>query len=324
VRWFDESTAPTARPLRAATMAGNVCAAASGGSAEKRLPMDRAIGIDIGGTSVKAAAVEGGKVAWTGRSAPYRQPTRDGLAAAIRQALGGRSVGASGIEVGLCVPGLLADDRRTVTHSVNIPGLNGVDLHALVAAAGVQPDAVAVVTDAFATAYDLYVGQRLTGRLFMLAVGAGVGAAVLDEGGRSLLVDGDSPGHFGQLDVSLEDEPVVGPDGGAGSLEGYLSAGALARRYGGDPHATVDQIGPDDPPVRALARAIRIAHALYRPHHVCLAGGIGIRLGRLLPDLRRHVEQHLTNIARPGWTLSVGDSDFHAAQGAARYAMSRT
>jgi hypothetical protein len=70
-----------------------------------------------------------------------------------------------------------------------------------------------------------------------------------------------------------------------------------------------------------LVRAIRIAHAMFRPHHVCLAGGVGIRLGRIVPDLRAVIADHLTHIARPEWTFSVGNSDFHAAQGAARLAL---
>ena len=70
----------------------------------------------------------------------------------------------------------------------------------------------------------------------------------------------------------------------------------------------------------ALARTIRICHAIYRPQHVCLAGGIGIRIGRLLPDLRTLVERDLTRLAREGWTLSVGDHDFHAAIGVAKLA----
>jgi predicted NBD/HSP70 family sugar kinase len=135
-------------------------------------------------------------------------------------------------------------------------------------------------------------------------------------------VDDDSPGHFGQVDVSIEGHPVVGPDGGAGSLEGYLSAAALADRYGPEPSAWVSRITADDPPLRALARAVRIAHAIYRPHHVLLAGGIGVRLGHVVAQLRANVDRQLTSIARPGWTLATGDSDFHAAQGAARLAIS--
>ena len=272
------------------------------------------LGIDIGGTSVKLAAVADGRVAWTARGRAYRRPSADEVAGAIAEALAGR--GGDHDSVGVCVPGLMDDDRRTVRQSVNLPGLNGVRLDDLVARALGRPVRVfAVLSDANATALDLYAGRGLSGRLFVLAIGAGVGAAVVDDG-RPLSVDGDSPGHFGQMDVSLDGEPIVGPDGGAGSLEGYLSAAALARRY----KDWASELKATDAPVRALVRAIRIGHAMYRPHHVALAGGIGNRLGRLLPEVRAAVEDRLTAIARPGWTLINGDSDFHAAQGAARAA----
>jgi hypothetical protein len=32
------------------------------------------------------------------------------------------------------------------------------------------------------------------------------------------------------------------------------------------------------------------------------------------------VEKDLTSVARPGWTLTTGESDYHAACGVARYA----
>ena len=278
------------------------------------------LGIDIGGTSVKLAAVRDGAVLWTARGVPYARPGAGQIAAAARQALAGRSADVEA--VGVCAPGLMADDRRTVKQSVNLPGLDGVRLDDLVAdALGARPTSLTIVTDANATGLDLYASRRLAGRLFALAIGTGVGASVID-GGRPLRIDGDSPGHFGQIDVSLDGHPVVGPDGGAGSLEGYVSAAALEERYGPE-RAWFSHMRPGDPPIEALARAVRIAHAIYRPHHVCLAGGIGCRLGHLLSDLRRAIDRHLTNIARPGWTLTTGDSDFHAAQGAARAAASR-
>jgi glucokinase len=281
------------------------------------------IGIDIGGTSVKLAAVgRDGRVAWTARSSTYSGPDAEGLAAAIREAAGGRiEPGAIGrAAVGLCVPGLMNDEKTVVRQSVNVPGLNGVRLDELVAAAlAGRPATVAVATDAYATAYDLYETLRPPGRILSLAIGTGVGASVLDDG-RPLHVDGESPGHFGQLDVSIAGHPVVGPDGGAGSLEGYISSAALVTRYGpGD--AWVTRLQPDDPPLRALARALRIGHALYRPNHVFLAGGIGIRLMPFVDDLRRMVREHLTGISRPEATLAAAHSDFHAAQGAARLAL---
>jgi predicted NBD/HSP70 family sugar kinase len=150
-----------------------------------------------------------------------------------------------------------------------------------------------------------------------LTLGTGVGASVVDAGGKFLHVSGESPGHFGQLDVSLESEPPVGPDGGAGSLEAYIGTAALIARYG-DANV-VGKWGVGDPPVRALVRAIRIAHAIYRPQHVCLTGGIGVRLGGIVPEIKAMVGERLTRVAREGWTLFTGENDYHAACGVARY-----
>jgi hypothetical protein len=78
--------------------------------------------------------------------------------------------------------------------------------------------------------------------------------------------------------------------------------------------------GPNDPPIKALARAIRICHGIYCPHHVVLVGGLGIRMKHLLAVIRAIVERDLTRIARSGWTLECGDDEFHAARGVARFA----
>jgi hypothetical protein len=134
------------------------------------------------------------------------------------------------------------------------------------------------------------------------------------------MIEGDSPGHMGQVDVSIPGEEVIGPDGGAGSLEGYIGAPALTARYGNDMAATLAGLSDKDAPIRALARAIRVFHAIYRPQHVCFTGGIGIRLKHLVPTIRRLVNTNLTSVADPDWTLATGDDDFHAARGAARLA----
>jgi predicted NBD/HSP70 family sugar kinase len=278
----------------------------------------RYLGIDIGGTSVKLAAMEDRQLLWTGQSDRYARPDTPQLIAAIRQAAQGRAVHADG--VGLCVPGLLDKPTRTITLSVNVPGLNDVNLDRLVLSAlgeGLGP--ILLTSDALATAYDLYLSRKLKGRLLSLCLGTGIGAAVLDDG-IPLRVDGDTPGHFGQVDVSIENEPVIGPDGGSGSLEGYLGMAAFTRWFGTDVVEGMKSARGDEPPFLALARAIRIGHAIYRPNHVALAGGVGIRLGHLLDKLRKLIDTRLTNIARPGWTLCIGESDFHAARGAAQLA----
>ena len=278
------------------------------------------LGIDIGGSSVKAACVAGDCPLWTGRSTTYQQPNLRELIDAVREAVGGRVAGVRG--VGLCVPGIMDDATERVTLSVNVPGLNGVVLRDVVDAAFGDAGRglpLVVGNDANATAHDLYTARGLTGRLLVLALGTGIGTAVVDPAGP-LFVDGESPGHFGQMDVSLAGNEVIGPDGGAGSLEGYLGAEAMRRRYGPDLAAAMERVRVEDPPMRALVRAIRIGHAIYRPHHVCLAGGVGIRLGRLVPALRDACTLNLTRIARDEWTLTVADHDHHAALGAAKLA----
>jgi predicted NBD/HSP70 family sugar kinase len=277
------------------------------------------LGIDIGGTSVKLAAVEDGTQLWTGQSDFYARPTTQQLIDAIKAAANGRvkSVDAAGI----CVPGLLDGERRMITLSVNVPGLNNIVLDDLVARAlGRGVKNLRIINDAVATATYVILSKGLRGRVVSIALGTGVGMGVLDDG-APLVVEGASPGHIGQVDVSIDGDVPIGPDGGAGSLEGYIGVPALTARYG-SMKAFYETATVSDPPLRALARAIRIGHAIYRPHHVVLVGGVGTRIRHLVPGLKSLIDQNLTSIARNDWTLSAGDHDFHAALGAARLASS--
>ncbi len=279
----------------------------------------RTLGIDIGGSSVKAALLDGDAVVWTSPGPTYQRPTTDELVAAVRQAIRWPLPPLEGI--GLCVPGLLDKAAQMVTLAVNVPGLNGIPLARILSRVlnSELPNRLCVTNDAAATGFDIWSARRPAGRLMVIAIGTGIGASVIDHG-EFLLVDGDSPGHLGQVDLGSFGETIIGPDGGLGGAEGYIGGPVLLQRYNTDPRALVDGWTGDEMEVRALARLLRISHAIYRPHHFCLAGGLGIRLGHLLPAIRRHVEDRLTSIVRPGWTLSVGDDDFHAARGAARLA----
>lgn len=287
---------------------------ASGWTSSQNGPM-LSIGIDVGGTAVKLAAIRDGRVIATSRSAAYAQPDVAGCCAAIREA--SHDLSGPIDRIGLCVPGILDERKQRIINSANLPCLVATELHALVRdALGPGAPLPLVVNDTLATAADLYATRQVAGRLLVIALGAGVGAAILDDG-KPLFVDGESPGHVGQFDVSIEGHDVIGPDRGRGSLEGYIGAAALHQRYGANP---AERIQPADPAFRALVRAIRICHAIYRPNHICLAGGVGIRLGHLIDALKSAVDADLTNIAQKDWTLTTGDSDFHAARGAARIA----
>jgi predicted NBD/HSP70 family sugar kinase len=289
-------------------------------------PMD-SLGIDVGGSSVKLALVRDGKTLWQTQTETYARPTSEQLASSIRTAIAAKASeakfdpqGAAGI----CVPGTRDLVKRSVIQSVNLPALNGLVLDDLIVEAiGHCPGHVEIMTDANATGYDVYVTNRMAGRLCSIAIGTGIGAAVLDDG-KPLMVDGESPGHIGQMDVSIAGVPVIGPDGGAGSLEGYLGSPAIVARYGPDMPKNLANFGPTDPPIQALVRTIRICHAMYCPHHIALTGGIGIRMGHLLTMIQEQTNKDLTRIARKGWTLICGTDEFHAAKGAAKYAAAKS
>jgi predicted NBD/HSP70 family sugar kinase len=276
------------------------------------------LGIDIGGTSVKTAAFADDQFLSTTQGTPYTRPNTAQLIDAIRKTV---PASLKPARLGLCLPGLYDATQRKITHSVNVPGLVGLTLDELMTQSlGQPPPPMQIFTDAHAAAYDIQLMKKLDGRVLVISIGTGIGASVLDNG-KPLHVDGNSPGHFGQMDVMIEGHTAIGPDGGAGSLEGYMGAAALIKKYG-DVTTALKTFRGFEPPLRALARAIRIAHAIYRPQHVVLAGGIGIRMSHLIEPLHALVSTHLSSIARPNWTLSVGDSDFHAARGAARLAAS--
>jgi predicted NBD/HSP70 family sugar kinase len=276
------------------------------------------LGIDVGGSSVKLAAVRDGQTLWRAQSVSYTRPDSAHLAAIIRRTLAGRFE--LGGVVGICVPGTRDPTGRTVLRSVNLPALDGLKLDDLVdTAVGSSSERLEILSDSTASAFDLYDIHQLRGRLLSLAIGTGIGAAVLDDG-VALRVHGESPGHIGQIDVSIAADPVIGPDGGAGGLEGYFSAAALTRRYGNDMAANLANLDQRQPPMQALARAIRICHAIYCPDHVALTGGVGNRMAHLLPVLRKMIDANLTSIANRNWTFITGHDDFHAALGAAKFA----
>lgn len=287
------------------------------------------LGVDLGGTAVKIAAIDSKGSATIGRSDPYARPSADALASAIAAAAEGIDRSRV-VAIGVCAPGVFDASTGRIVRSLNLPALEGLDLAQFVRGSLRLACPVEVVSDAHAAAHDVARQERLQGRLLAISIGTGVGAAVLDDGALLLVSApgrGRSSGHLGQLDVRGDDpDPPLASDGSRGTLESYIGLPALRKRYavaddqlcrvlvGGDEASTPVGLAP---PLRALARAIRISHAIYRPDHVRLLGGIGIRLGPVVDGLRTVIDDGLTSLAMPGWTLATGTSDAHAARGAA-------
>lgn len=285
------------------------------------------LGIDIGGTAVKAAAMIGGDVA-TGISDEYARPDRDEIRAAIRQAVGQACAERPSIQrVGLCVPGRRAVDGASIELAVNVPGLVGYRFENLIADAGCGGGGFVLLNDAEAATLDAAGDADPAERVLGVAIGTGVGMALV-RGGRSLGIGGVGIGHLGQMDVGPIGDGVtpgdrVGPDGGRNALEAYLGVPALRKRFGDDLERGVASMDERDPALIALSRALRIALALYTPNRVVLLGGLGMALARHADVLEGLVGDGLTSVAPAGWRLGFGSSRYHAACGAARAARTR-
>lgn len=256
------------------------------------------------------------------RSREYSRPAIEALIDAVASAIPSSTELIDA--VGLCVPGLLDPAKIRVEYSANLPALQELPLRDIVFRAlarhGIAaPQRVVVHSDAAAAAYGYWSSKRPPGRLLALSLGTGVGAAVLDDG-EFLRVSGESSGHIGQLDVSLEADAPIGPDAGRGGLEAYIGVPALRRTLGEDFAFKLGTLDANAAPIRALARSIRICHAIYRPQEIALLGYVGLSLAPAAAALRAAVDADLTRVARPDWRLCFADSPHFAAEGVARLA----
>jgi glucokinase len=196
-----------------------------------------AIGVDLGGTNIKAARVaEDGAVLdqATGQ-------TRDVAAAATWVATVGELVarlqrqgGDGGVGIGVAAPGLAAADGRSVRYMQGrLAGLQGLDwMEALQASVPVR-----VLNDAHAG----LLGEAWTGaaagalEAVLLTLGTGVGGAILT-GGRILTGATGKAGHWGHVTLDADGPPSIA--GMPGSLEGAIGNYTVAERSGGRFHDT--------------------------------------------------------------------------------------
>lgn len=186
------------------------------------------LGVDIGGTNVKAALVapDGGLLAF--RSAPWSGgPPEDTVAAAeaLRRDLSSAVPNSEVVSCGVGAAGLVDAERGLVRLSPNLPEWHDVELERLFAEALGLP--TTVENDANAAAYAEYLlgAARGSANAVLLTLGTGVGGGIII-GGR-LYRGAGSAGEIGHLTIDRDGEPC--PCGNSGCLERYANARALVR-----------------------------------------------------------------------------------------------
>ncbi|SER37420.1 ROK family protein [Actinokineospora terrae] len=222
------------------------------------------IGVDVGGTSVRAAAVdEAGTVLATARGSS-RKDVDDEICRVVEELRAEHAVTA----VGLAVAGFVASDRRTVMFAPHLPWRGIAVADRLSERIGLpvvlehDANAAAVAEHRFGGLRDARVG-------LLIALGTGIGAALLIDGVVYRGAFGVAP-ELGHLRLVPDGREC--PCGKRGCWERYCSGTALA--------ATARDMGAAESTGREVARAARAGDplALAAVHEMAHWLGDGLAL----------------------------------------------
>jgi len=269
-----------------------------------------AIGIDLGGTHIKAVLVDRDSAE---RITSLSRPTRDGefvegvpaFAHSVREILRELEslAGGTRLPVGLSAPGLAHPQGRYIDWMPGrMQGLEKLDWPAFL-----NRD-THVINDAHAA----LLGEVWTGSargcqdVFMITLGTGVGGAVLS-GGRLLKGFTGRGGHLGHISIDAQAPKDIFNT--PGSLESFLGNKTLHERCGGryeNTHALVAAAAAGDgqagrlwlQSVRCLAVGITSLINVLDPELVILGGGIASGAG---DELMRPLQAFMDELEwRPG------------------------
>jgi glucokinase len=258
----------------------------------------RAVGIDLGGTAIKAGAVSAEGEMLDRRSAPVDagagpEVLLDRMAAIARE------LGASGA-IGLGSPGLLDRARGAVIEAPNLHFLEGISLRdELARRLGLAPDAVALENDANVAALaEHWLGAgRGESHLCLVTLGTGVGGGLV-LAGELYSGPGGMAGEIGHVVVDPNGPPCG--CGARGCLETLASASAArrralerglpgdlaelaadARRSAGPERTLLLEVGVD------LGRGLASVLTLLDVRLFVIGGGFGAAVDVLAPGIRK-------------------------------------
>lgn len=261
------------------------------------------IGLDLGGTALKAGLVDAaGETVRALRRPSRRGEGPDAVVAGLVEAV--EELAAEAVAVGLVVPGIVDEAAGTAVFSANF-GWRDLPLRALLEDRTGLPVAFGHDVRAGGLAEGTQGAARGVGDFLFLALGTGIaGAAVLD--GRPY-AGGGYAGEIGHV--------VVEPGGrecgcGArGCLETVASAAAIGDRYGGG--ATAAQVAERcaageeracavwGEAIEALADALAMYVSVLAPELIVVGGGLSEAGDQLLRPLDAALSERLTFHRRP-------------------------
>jgi glucokinase len=199
------------------------------------------IGVDFGGTGIKAGIVEGGRVVRSAEEPTPQTGRADDVLDAIARVV--KLLSASPQSVGVAIPGEVDSDGRC-WGLPNVPGFRGVNLGVGLSERLGCP--VAVENDATTAALGEYLcgeGMRFPSFL-MVTLGTGVGGGLV-LGGQLYPGANGFAGEIGHVNVDRTEYAPLCGCGKRGCLETYTGTAALKRMFvtfGGHEAADIREI----------------------------------------------------------------------------------
>jgi glucokinase len=257
-----------------------------------------AIGLDVGGTRVKAVVVED---EGTILDQVVRQSLADGVErwAEVAQALVQELIQQYGqqLSVGVCAPGLADCAERCIWNLPNrMPGIEGLSWQRFLG----RPQAVPTLNDGQAALLgEQWLGAAVGRRnVIMLTLGTGIGGAAIVDG-RLLRGARGRAGHFGH--ISIQDNGALDIVGTPGSLEDAVGNQTINQRSGGLFVDTKELLAAYrrhesnalriwDQMLSDLARGLVSVINVLDPDLVLLGGGISIAGDELIQGLRQRFD----------------------------------
>lgn len=234
-------------------------------------PLLRVVGVDIGGTNVRAGLVEGGQIVETlqrtHRDSPYGTPASYSnvirLIGEVVAELQDRNGPADG--VGLSISGVLSADRRSVVSNNGVGWLDCPVVHDVTERCRLP---VVLENDGNCATWGEYVAGVGQGAdpFVLLTLGTGVGGGTVIDG---QLIRGSrgAAGELGHICVAVGGRTC--PCGAVGCLEQYASGPALLRTFaelsedGTRPGATGREDGTEAR-VMSVAQYVRLREEFKR------------------------------------------------------------
>ncbi|PSF38463.1 glucokinase [Aphanothece hegewaldii CCALA 016] len=285
------------------------------------------IGIDLGGTAIKLGRFLASGTCLSSLTIPTPQPaTPEAVTKAIAIAVQQINTDGTCLAIGLGTPGPADVSGKVALVAINLSGWHDVPLAEWLERKTNLPTIIA--NDANCAGLGeawLGAGQKYQ-NLILLTLGTGVGGAVILDG-KLFTGHQGAAAELGLITINLDGLPCN--SGNQGSLEQYISIGAIRRQTGKEPielglaaeQGDKDAIHFWHQYGRLLGVGLASLIYVLTPEAIIIGGGVSASAKFFLPSAYQEIEKRVIPISRVGLKLLTAQLGNNAGMvGAAKLA----